>query len=374
MEKIEKYLYQKAFEKIDFYRIPKEKLISRDFLKKKLNLILESKFKLSFHVQDNLVKKVIHRIIGWGPLETLIKDLEITEIMVNGPHKIFFEKQGKLFSSNLTFYDDDDLLNYISRIASLINRRVDESSPMVDARLPDGSRVNAIIPPLSISGPILTIRKFLPEPFTLDKLIESKTISPKQAHFLKQCVLDKKNILISGGTSTGKTSILNALARIIPPHERIITIEDSAELKLTHQNLVSLEVRPPNLENRGEVTIRTLLKNALRMRPDRILVGEVRGEEALDMLQAMNTGHQGSLTTIHANAPLEALLRLETMSLFSKTELPLNAVRDQIFRAIDVIIQKERSNQGKRYVKSIQIVIKKAGDQTNPYFLKEIIF
>ena len=300
--------------------------------------------------RQNLHKEMLDEVLGLGPIEDLIKDAEITEIMVNRKDQIFVEIRGKLYLTNRSFASEDSLLGIIERIVSPLGRRIDESVPMVDARLKDGSRVNAIIPPLSLKGPVVTIRKFSKDPFTVDKLIRIGALTEGVHEFLKVAVTSRRNIVISGGTSSGKTTLLNVLCGLLPKSERIVTIEDSAELQLPQEHLISLESRPPNIQGRGEVTIRDLVKNSLRMRPDRIVVGEVRGGEALDMLQAMNTGHDGSLTTGHANAPYDFLRRLETMVLMAGMELPVRAIREQITSAIHVIVQLMRFNDGSRRV------------------------
>ncbi|MGH3093925.1 MAG: CpaF family protein, partial [Gaiellaceae bacterium] len=277
-----------------------------------------------------IVREISDDVLGYGPLEPFLRDDSVTEVMVNGPDRIYVERSGKLEETKSTFVDDAHLLRIIDKIVSQVGRRVDESSPMVDARLPDGSRVNAIIPPLSLRGPVLTIRKFSRDPYTMDDLINFGSVTAKAAHFLAACVQGKLNVLISGGTGTGKTTTLNALSAFVPNDERIVTIEDAAELQLQQEHVITLEARPPNIEGQGEVKIRELVRNALRMRPDRIIVGEVRGPETLDMLQAMNTGHEGSLSTCHANGPIDALRRLETMVLMGEVALPLAAVREQL--------------------------------------------
>lgn len=304
-----------------------------------------------------IVQTVINRIVGLGPLEPFMNDPAVTEIMVNSPRDIFIETEGKLEAAQATFRDREHILNVIDRIVAPLGRRVDESSPFVDARLPDGSRVNAIIPPLALKSPALTIRRFSMKPFTLQRLISLETLSEQMARFLQACVRARLNILISGGTGSGKTSTLNALARCIPDNERLVTIEDTAELQLNAANLVSLESRPPNFEGSGEVSIRTLVRNALRMRPDRIIVGEVRGVEAFDMLQVMNTGHPGSLTTVHANSPTDAVRRLESMVLMAGLELPQPAVRETIANTLDIIIQQERLPDGGRKIVALAEVI-----------------
>jgi len=316
---------------------------------------------LTRKTQDVLVATVVNRVLGLGPIEPYLHDPEVTEIMVNAPDEIFIERDGRLEQVQASFRDARHILHVIERIVAPLGRRVDESVPYVDARLPDGSRVNAIIPPLALRAPSLTIRRFSTTPFTLKRLVSLGTLDDRMARFLQACVRARLNMLISGGTGSGKTSTLNAMARCIPHNERLITIEDTAELQLTAKNLVSLEARPPNIEGSGEVNIRTLVRNALRMRPDRIIVGEVRGAEAFDMLQAMNTGHPGSLTTVHANSPEDAIHRLESMILMANLELPQPAVGEQIAGAIDVVLQQERLPGGRRKVVSIAEVVREEG-------------
>lgn len=307
--------------------------------------------------EEEIVQAVVNRIVGLGPIEPYLNDPQVTEIMVNAPDEIFVEKYGELEQVQASFRDEEHILNVIDRIVAPLGRRVDESTPFVDARLPDGSRVNAIIPPLALRSPVLTIRRFSADPFTLKRLIDLYSINGQMAGFLQACIRARLNILISGGTGSGKTSTLNALARCIPKGERLVTIEDTAELQLLATNLVSMESRPPNIEGRGEINIRTLVRNALRMRPDRIIVGEVRGSEAFDMLQAMNTGHPGSLTTVHANSPADAIRRLESMVLMAGLDLPQPAIRDQIASSLDLILQQERLPGGQRKIVSITEVI-----------------
>jgi pilus assembly protein CpaF len=304
-----------------------------------------------------LVRQLTDDILGYGPLERFLSDDTVTEVMVNGAEHVFVERGGKIERAEARFVDDAHLMRIIDKIVSQVGRRVDEASPMVDARLPDGSRVNAIIPPLALTGPTLTIRKFSRDPYTINDLISFGTISPRAAQFLGACVKGKLNVLISGGTGTGKTTTLNAISAFIPGDERIVTIEDAAELQLQQEHVITLEARPPNIEGRGEVKIRELVRNALRMRPDRIIVGEVRGPETLDMLQAMNTGHEGSLTTIHANSTRDALARLETLVLTAGVELPHRAIREQIASAFDVLVQIQRLVDGSRRVSHISEVV-----------------
>lgn len=311
-------------------------------------LVMAESLPLSRVDRERLVTEVQHEVFGLGPLETLMKDPEITDILVNTHSLVYVERYGKLEKTEVRFRDDSHLMQIIERIVSRVGRRVDESSPMVDARLPDGSRVNAIIPPLALDGPILSIRRFGAEPLTMKDLIQLNSLPEQIADVVKACVRSRLNILISGGTGAGKTTLLNCLSNYIPDNERIVTIEDSAELKLQQEHVVRLETRPPNIEGSGMVAQRDLVRNALRMRPDRIIVGEVRGGEALDMMQAMNTGHDGSISTIHANSARDALSRLETMMLMSEINLPERALREQIASALDIIVQLSRMSDGSR--------------------------
>jgi pilus assembly protein CpaF len=309
-----------------------------------------------------IVREITDDILGYGPIEPLLRDDTVTEVMVNAFDRIYCERHGKIERTPAAFADDAHLLRIIDKIVSQVGRRVDEASPMVDARLPDGSRVNAIIPPLALKGPTLTIRKFSRDPYTMNDLIAFGSVSPKAAQFLAACVKGKLNILISGGTGTGKTTTLNAMSAFVPEDERIVTIEDAAELQLQQEHVITLESRPPNIEGQGEVRIRELVRNALRMRPDRIIVGEVRGAETLDMLQAMNTGHEGSLTTIHANSPRDALSRLETLVLTAGVDLPLRAIREQISSAFDLLVQISRLVDGSRRVTHVTEVLRMESD------------
>ena len=317
---------------------------------------------LSRDERAQLVREIVDDIVGYGPLEELLEDDSVSEVMVNGCDRIYVERAGKLELTESSFLDNTHLHRIIEKIVSQVGRRIDEASPMVDARLPDGSRVNAIIPPLSLRGPTLTIRKFSRDPFTIEDLIEFGTVSRKSADFLAACVRGKLNILISGGSGTGKTTLLNAVSAFIPNEERIITIEDAAELQLQQDHVVTLESRPSNIEGTGEIRIRELVRNALRMRPDRIVVGEVRGPETLDMLQAMNTGHDGSLTTIHANSPRDALARTETLVLTVGVDLPVRAIREQISSAFDLIVHQTRLVDGSRRVSHITEVLRMESD------------
>jgi pilus assembly protein CpaF len=303
--------------------------------------------------RDRIASEIADDILGHGPLERLLADDSVSEIMVNGAHDVWVERQGRLYQTNVQFTDESHLRRIINKMVAQVGRRIDESSPMVDARLPDGSRVNAVIPPLSLSGPLVTIRKFSNKRLDLNELVRLGTLSADTVDFLERCVLGQLNVLISGGTGSGKTTLLNALSSSIADSERIVTIEDAAELQLKQNHVLRLESRPKNIEGQGEITIRALVRNALRMRPDRIIVGEVRGAEALDMLQAMNTGHDGSLTTVHANSPRDGLARVETMVLMAGYDLPLRAIRQQIASALDLIIHLERLEDGTRRVTAI---------------------
>lgn len=309
-----------------------------------------------------IIEEVINEILWFGPITPLLNDNSISEIMVNGPNQVYIESKGKVELSNVTFYDDAHVLHIIEKIVAPIGRRIDESQPMVDARLPDGSRVNAIIPPLSLNGPIITIRKFSQDPYGAEDLISFDTLTREMSQFLDCCVKGKLNIVVSGGTGSGKTTTLNVLSSFIPEHDRIITIEDAAELQLPQSHVVTLETRPPNIEGKGAISIRDLVRNSLRMRPERIIVGEVRGGEALDMLQAMNTGHNGSLTTGHANSPRDMLSRLETMVLMAGMDLPVRAIREQISSAIDVIVQQSRLRDGSRRITHITEIMGMEGE------------
>ena len=312
--------------------------------------------------RTRLAKEIFNNVVGLGPLEPLLADPDISEIMVNGPYSVYVERAGKLELSSTVFKNNDHVMNVLNRIVSRIGRRVDEASPMVDARLADGSRVNAIIPPLALNGPTITIRKFSKKPYTASDLIRFGSVSPKMMSFLDACVKCKMNIIVSGGTGSGKTTLLNVLSGYIPNNERIVTIEDAAEIQLRQTHVVTLESRPPNLENAGQVTIRDLVRNALRMRPDRIIVGEVRSGETLDMLQAMNTGHDGSLTTAHANTPRDIISRLETMVLMSGMDIPVKAIREQISSALNIIVQQSRMKDGSRKIINITEVVGMEGD------------
>ena len=325
-------------------------------------LLAQEAMPLSAADRERLVNDVKHELFGLGPLETLLADSTISDILVNAHGKIYIERRGKLEVTNVAFKDDEHLMRVIERIVTSVGRRIDESSPMVDARLRDGSRVNAIIPPLSIDGPVLSIRRFGAEPLRMHMLIEHKALTKDIADMLQMCVTARLNVLISGGTGAGKTTLLNALSAYIPEDERIVTIEDSAELQLQQPHVVRLETRPPNIEGRGEVTQRDLVRNSLRMRPDRIVIGEVRGGEAIDMLQAMNTGHDGSLTTIHANTPRDALARLETMIQMTGMRLSDRAMRQQVASALDLVVQVARLSDGTRRLTSISEITGMEGE------------
>jgi pilus assembly protein CpaF len=311
-------------------------------------IINQKAYPLTVIEKSNIIDDLINDVTGYGPIEEFLDDEEVTEIMVNNPQKIYIEKAGKIHLTNKTFLDEAHLLQIINKIVGKVGRRIDEASPYVDARLSDGSRVNVIVHPLALNGPVLTIRKFSSVPFTIDDLVKMGTCTQKVADFLEICTKGRINIICSGGTGTGKTTTLNVLSSFIPNDERIITIEDAAELKLNQEHVIRLESRPPNIEGKGQVTIRDLVRNALRMRPDRIIIGEVRGGEALDMLQAMNTGHDGSLSTIHANSSRDVLSRLETMVLMAGMEIPMKAIREQVASAVDLIVHMNRLKDGTR--------------------------
>jgi pilus assembly protein CpaF len=335
---------------------------TRDRVLAEIREQLQQEPQLSRGDRDRLAREIADDIFGYGPLEQLIGDASISEIMVNGHDQIWIERDGKISETALTFSDEAQLRRIITKMVGQVGRRIDESSPMVDARLPDGSRVNAIIAPLSLSGPLLTIRRFSAERFDLSELVQIGTISEEACNFLRCCIHAELNLLVSGGTGTGKTTMLNALSEAIPEADRIVTIEDAAELQLKQRHTVRLESRPKNIEGEGEISIRDLVRNALRMRPDRIIVGEVRGAEALDMLQALNTGHEGSLSTVHANSPRDALNRLETMVLMAGFELPLRAIRHHVSSALDLIVQLERLDDGTRHVTAISEVQRMEGE------------
>jgi pilus assembly protein CpaF len=325
-------------------------------------ILNEENIVLSRPEKQRLFEQIAAEILGFGPLQPLLEDESITEIMVNGPKNIYVERKGKIVRVPVTFEGNDHVMRIIDRIVAPLGRRIDEASPFVDARLPDGSRVNAVIPPISLVGPVLTIRKFSKSPITIDQMVQFGTLTPEAVEFLKACVMSRLNIVISGGTGSGKTTLLNVLSSFIPADERILTVENAAELQLRQEHVVTLESRPANIEGRGEITIRQLVVNALRMRPDRIIVGEIRDEAALDMLQAMNTGHDGSMTTTHANTPRDTLSRLETMTLMAGMDLPVRAIREQISSAVELICQQSRMRDGTRKIVNITEVSGMEGD------------
>jgi pilus assembly protein CpaF len=364
-------IHRRLLERLDFSNID---LIPTDVLRKEVakvveSLIAEESIPLSQPEKESLIVDIQHETFGLGPLEPLLSDPDISDILVNKYNQVFIEKFGKLQKVDMLFRDNNHLLQIIDRIVSKIGRRVDESSPYVDARLPDGSRVNAIIPPLCLDGPALSIRRFGVDPLKISDILAFGTLTQNMAKILEGCVKTKLNVLISGGTGTGKTTLLNILSAFIPHDERLITIEDSAELQLKQEHVVRLETRPPNIEGKGQVTQRDLVRNSLRMRPDRIIVGEVRGGEALDMLQAMNTGHDGSLSTIHANSARDALSRLETMVLMAGVDLPERAIREQVASAINVVIQLARLTDGTRKVINISEI---TGMEGNTVVMQDI--
>ena len=361
---LSKHLYQVIFDRIDLERLQQ---LSGDQFKRELSLLIErilddERMVVNQSERRRLVQEMQFEMTGLGPLEPLMSDASISDILVNSHHRVYVERKGKLELTNISFHDDAHVLKIIEKIVSRIGRRIDESSPMVDARLPDGSRVNAIIAPLTLDGPVLSIRRFSVQPLTIDDLLSHHTLTPAMAELLESLAKAKVNILISGGTGSGKTTLLNVMSSFIPVRERIITIEDAAELQLQQPHVVRLETRPPNIEGKGEISQRALVRNALRMRPDRIILGEVRGAEALDMLQAMNTGHEGSLATIHANTPRDALSRLENMIGMAGASLGLRAMRQQIASAITVVAQLARMTDGTRKLISLQEVTGMEGD------------
>jgi pilus assembly protein CpaF len=352
---------------LDHLSPPERRIRVRDEV---MSVLRESRVILPASAVTDVVNQVSDEVVGLGPVERLLKDPEVSEIMVNGADDVYVERKGRVERvENLVFEGEGQVLHLIERIVAPLGLRVDESSPYVDARLPDGSRVNAIIPPLSLCGPVVTIRKFTLRPYGPDDLVRMGTLTEPMMRFLGSSVRAKANILVSGGTGAGKTSLLGVLTSYVPPGERLITIEDAAELRLSQPHVVSLEARPPNVEGAGQVTVRQLVRNALRMRPDRIIIGEVRGGEALDMLQAMNTGHEGSLSTAHANSPPDVVARLETMALMSDVELPVAHIRDQIAAALDLIVHMSRTSDGERVISSVSAV---EGLRSGRVFLQEI--
>lgn len=358
-EELKRLIHSKLVEKLDLSRVSD---LAGDVLRREIRLVVERLCDtenplLNRMERERLIDEVLDETFGFGPLEVLLKDPTVSDILVNGPHKVYVERRGKLEKTDVKFRDNKHLMQIIDRMVSKVGRRIDETSPMVDARLPDGSRINAIIPPLALDGPCLSIRRFGSNPLKLEDLLNLKAFTPEMAMLMEAAIKARLNIIISGGTGCGKTTLLNTLSSFIPGEERIITIEDAAELQLQQEHVVRLETRPPNIEGKGEVTTRDLVRNALRMRPDRIIIGECRGPEALDMLQAMNTGHEGSLTTLHANSPRDAQARLETMIMMAGFELPVKAMRQQIASAVDLIIQANRLQGGPRKVTSITEVV-----------------
>src|SRR5256884_894655 len=358
-EELKRLIHGKLVDKLDLSRVSD---LDNDTLRREIRLVVERLCDtenplLNRMERERLIDEVLDETFGFGPLEVLLKDPTISDILINGPHKIYVERRGKIEKSDVKFRDNEHLLQIIDRIVSKVGRRVDETSPMVDARLPDGSRVNAIIPPLALDGPSMSIRRFGANPLKLEDLLNFKAFTPEMAMLMEAAIKARLNIIISGGTGCGKTTLLNTLSSFIPHEERIVTIEDAAELQLQQDHIVRLETRPCNIEGKGEVATRDLVRNALRMRPERIIIGECRGGEALDMLQAMNTGHSGSMTTLHANTPRDAQARLETMIMTAGMELPIKAMRQQISSAVDVIVQANRLQGGPRKITSITEVM-----------------
>jgi pilus assembly protein CpaF len=358
-EELKRLIHSKLVDKLDLSRLGD---LQGDTLRREIRLVVEHLCDtenplLNRSERERLIEEVLDETFGFGPLELLLKEENVADIMINGPKHVFIERNGRIQRSNVTFRDNDHLMQILDRIVSKVGRRIDETSPMCDARLPDGSRVNAIIPPLALDGPSLTIRRFGSNPLTLENLLNFGAFTPEMVMFLEGAIKARLNMIISGGTGSGKTTLLNTLSSFIPGDQRVITIEDAAELQLQQEHVLRLETRPPNIEGKGRVSATDLVKNALRMRPDRIIIGECRGAEALDMLQAMNTGHEGSLTTIHANTPRDAVSRLETMISMGGIELPLKALRHQFSSAVDVIIQANRLQGGPRKVTHITEVL-----------------
>ncbi|MBM3995884.1 MAG: CpaF family protein [Planctomycetes bacterium] len=363
-DELKRIIHNKLVDKLDLSRVSD---LAGDTLRREIRLVVErlcdTENPLLNRVErERLIDEVLDETFGFGPLEALLKDPTISDILVNGPHKVYVERRGKLEKTDVKFRDNEHLLQIIDRIVSKVGRRVDETSPMVDARLPDGSRVNAIIPPLALDGPSMSIRRFGANPLKLEDLLNYKAFTPEMAMLMEACIKARLNIVISGGTGCGKTTLLNTLSSFIPHDERIVTIEDAAELQLQQDHVVRLETRPANIEGKGAVHTRDLVRNALRMRPERIIIGECRGAEALDMLQAMNTGHAGSMTTLHANTTRDAQSRLETMIMMAGMELPIKAMRQQISSAVDLIIQANRLQGGPRKITSLTEVLGMEGD------------
>jgi pilus assembly protein CpaF len=364
LDELKRIIHGKLVDKLDLSRVSD---LAGDTLRREIRLVVERLCDtenplLNRMERERLIDEVLDETFGFGPLESLLKDPTISDILVNGPHKIYVERRGKLEKTDIKFRDNDHLLQIIDRIVSKVGRRVDETSPMVDARLPDGSRVNAIIPPLALDGPTMSIRRFGANPLKLEDLLNYKAFTPEMAMLMEACIKARLNMVISGGTGCGKTTLLNTLSSFIPHDERVITIEDAAELQLQQDHVVRLETRPANIEGKGAVNTRDLVKNALRMRPERIIIGECRGPETLDMLQAMNTGHAGSMTTLHANTTRDAQSRLETMIMMAGLDLPIKAMRQQISSAVDVIIQANRLQGGPRKITAISEVLGMEGE------------
>ncbi len=358
-DELKRQIHAKLVERLDFSRVRDlaSETLRRD-IRKVIEHLCDTENPLLNRIErEKLIEEILDETLGFGPLQPLLNDNTISDILVNGPYQVYVERRGKLEKTDVKFRDNDHLLQIIDRIVSKVGRRVDETSPMVDARLPDGSRVNAVIPPIAVDGPCLSIRRFGTNPLKLEDLLNYKAFTPEMAMLMEACIKARLNVLISGGTGCGKTTLLNTLSSFIPNDERVITIEDACELQLQQEHVVRLETRPPNIEGKGAITTRDCVRNALRMRPERIIIGEVRGPEALDMLQAMNTGHAGSMATLHANSPREALSRLETMIMMGGFELPVKAMRQQISSAIDVIIQANRLQGGPRKITSITEVM-----------------
>jgi pilus assembly protein CpaF len=358
-DELKRIIHSKLVDKLDLSRVSD---LAGDTLRREIRLVVERLCDtenplLNRMERERLIDEVLDETFGFGPLEVLLKDPTISDILINGPHKIYVERRGKLEKTDVKFRDNEHLLQIIDRIVSKVGRRVDETSPMVDARLPDGSRVNAIIPPLALDGPSMSIRRFGSNPLKLEDLLNYKAFSPEMAMLMEACIKARMNIVISGGTGCGKTTLLNTLSSFIPHDERVVTIEDAAELQLQQDHVVRLETRPANIEGKGAVLTRDLVKNALRMRPERIIIGECRGAETLDMLQAMNTGHSGSMTTLHANTPRDAQARMETMIMMAGMDLPIKAMRQQISSAVDLIVQANRLQGGPRKVTSLTEVL-----------------
>ncbi len=364
LEELKSMIHRRLLTETEFAILQR---MTREQLTERINqltqqAVADSSLTVGLRLMSGIEQEVVYEVLGYGPIQTLIDDPGITEIMVNGPHQVFIERNGKLQLTNRRFADDDHVMRIIEKIIAPLGRRLDESMPMVDARLPDGSRVNAIIPPLAIDGPCLTIRKFSADPYTPNDLVNFGTLTSQMRDFLEACVCSRLNMLVSGGTGSGKTTTLNVLSSFIPTDERIITIEDAAELQLQQNHVITLESRPPNAEGKGDISIRTLVRNSLRMRPDRIIIGEVRGGEALDMLQAMNTGHDGSMSTLHSNSPRDGLARLETMTMMAGMELPAKAIREQIASALHLIVHQSRLRDGSRRITSITEVQRMEGE------------